>query len=161
MFFPWDQDQTFGQFPRGSTAEQRENLTIHRPWSSDSRFLERVFQSDPFKKLYLAKLAEFNSTILQPETIRAQVDQLAPILRDAIREESAERLAEFNKAVAGQIVNISMGQVGMGGTPVKSIKAFVGPRHQSVQDQLAGKSQGETIFSGFGRPPAKRPAPPK
>jgi hypothetical protein len=76
MFFPWDQDQTFGQFPRGSTAEQRENLTIHRPWSSDSRFLERVFQSAEFKKLYLAKMQEFNSTILQPQTIRAQVDQL-------------------------------------------------------------------------------------
>src|SRR5205823_2580562 len=75
IFFPWDQDQTFGQFPRGSTAEQRENLTIHRPWSSDSRFLERVFQSDEFKKLYLAKMEEFNSTILQPQAIRAQVDQ--------------------------------------------------------------------------------------
>ena len=161
MFFPWDQDQTFGQFPRGSTAEQRENLTIHRPWSSDSRFLERVFQSDEFKKLYLAKMQEFNSTILQPETIRAQVDQLAPVLREAIRQESPERFAEFNKAVAGDMVNIPMGQMGMGGTPVKSIKGFVGPRHQSVQDQLAGKSQGETIFSGFGRPPARRPPPAK
>jgi spore coat protein H len=158
MFFPWDQDQTFGQFPRGSTAEQRENLTIHRPWSSESRFLERVFKSDEFKKLYLATLREFNSTILQPETIRAQVDQLAPVLREPIREESPERFTEFNKAVAGEMVNIPMGQAGMGGTPVKSIKGFVGPRHQSVQDQLAGKSQGETIFSGFGRPPARRPA---
>lgn len=159
MFFPWDQDQTFGQFPRGSTAEQREKLTIHRPWSSDSRFLERVFKSDEFKKVYLAKLQEFNSTILQPETIRAQVDQLAAVLREAIREESPERFAEFNKAVAGEMVSIPMGPVGTGGTPVKSIKGFVGPRHQSVQDQLAGKSQGETIFSGFGQPPARRTAP--
>lgn len=161
MFLPWDQDQTFGQFPRGSTPEQRENLTIHHPWSSESRFLERVFNSAEFKKLYLAKLQELNSTILKPETIRAQVDQLAPILRDAIREESAERLAGFSKAAAGEMVEIAMGQVGTGGVPVKSIKAFVGPRHQSVQDQLAGKSEGERIFSGFGRPPERRAAPAK
>jgi spore coat protein H len=151
MFLPWDQDQTFGQFPRGSTPEQRENLTIHKPWG-ESRFLERVFKSGDFKKLYLARLQEFNETILQPEQIHAQVDQLAPLLRPAIQEESPERLAEFNKAAAGEMVNISMGQAGMGATPVKSIKAFVGPRHQSVRDQLAGKSQGQTIFSGFGAP---------
>ena len=45
-----------------------------RVLDSDSRFLERVFKSDEFKKIYLAKLQEFNTTILQPETLRAQVD---------------------------------------------------------------------------------------
>ena len=149
MFLPWDQDQTFGQFPRGSTPEQRENLTIHRPWG-ESRFLDRVFKVEEFKKVYLAKMQEFNNTILKPETIRAQVDQLAPILRGAVKEESPERLAEFDKAAKGEMVTIYMGQVGQGGTPVKSVKAFVGPRHKSVQDQLAGKSEGQTINSGFG-----------
>jgi spore coat protein H len=151
MFLPWDQDQTFGQFPRGSTAEQRENLTIHKSWG-ESRFLERVFKVEEFKKLYLAKLQEFNDTILKPESIRAEVDRLAPVLRAAVQEESPERLAQFDKAAAGEMVNIYMGQVGTGGTPVKSIKGFVGPRHQSVRDQLAGKSEGQTIFSGFGGP---------
>ena len=149
MFLPWDQDQTFGQFPRGSTPEQRENLTIHRPWG-ESRFLDRVFKVEEFKKLYLAKMQEFNNTILKPETIRAQVDELAPILRAAVKEESPERLAEFDKSAKGEMVTIYMGQVGRGGTPVKSVKAFVGPRHKSVQDQLAGKSEGQTINSGFG-----------
>jgi spore coat protein H len=156
MFLPWDQDQTFGQFPRGSTAEQRERLTIRQPWSGESRFLDRVFKSADFKQLYSTKLQEFNDSILRPELIRAQVDQLAPILRSAVEEESPERFAEFNKAAAGEMVNIYMGQVGMGGTPVKSIKAFVGPRHQSVQDQLTGKSEGERIFSGFGGGPRAR-----
>ena len=152
MFLPWDQDQTFGQFPRGSTAEQRENLTIHRPWG-ESRFLDRVFRVEEFKKLYLAKMQELNDTILKPEMIRAQVDQLAPILREAVKEESPERLAEFDKAAKGEMVTIYMGQVGVSGaSPVKSVKGFVGPRHQSVQDQLAGKSEGQTINSGFGGP---------
>jgi hypothetical protein len=36
--------------------------------------------------------------------------------------------------------------------PAKPIKGFVGPRAQSVIEQLAGKSQGETIQPmGFGR----------
>ena len=155
MFIPWDQDQTFGQFVRGSTAEQRENLTIHKPWSGQNQFLERIFKNEAFKKLYLAKLQEFNGTILKPDLIRAQVDQLAPVLRPAVEEESAERLIEFDKAAAGQEMNIWMGPVGRGeGTPVKSIKAFVGARHRSVQDQLSGKSQGQTLGS---RPAGQRP----
>jgi hypothetical protein len=83
-------------------------------------------------------MQDFNNSILKPETIRAQVDQLAPILRDAVKVESAERLAEFDKAAKGEMVTIYMGPVGQGGTPVKSVKGFVGPRHQSVQDQLTG-----------------------
>jgi spore coat protein CotH len=152
MFLPWDQDQTFGQFPRGSTPEQRENLTIHAPWSGENQFLGRVFKNEAFKKLYLAKLQEFNQTFLKPESIRAQVDQLAPIIRPAVQEESPQRLSEFDKAAAGKMVNVSMGRAGMGGTPVKSIKGFVGPRHASVQNQLAGKSEGVRISSGFGGP---------
>ena len=154
MFLPWDQDQTFGQFTRGSTAEQRENLTIHKPWSGENQFLERVFRNDAFKKLYLAKLQEFNRTILKPESIRALVDQLAPTLRPAVQEESPERLADFDKAAAGEIVE-------RGGTPVKSIKGFVGPRHAAVENQLAGKAQGETISSGFGGTPRSRQEPPR
>jgi spore coat protein CotH len=156
MFLPWDQDQTFGQFPRGSTPEMRENLSINKPWTSDNRFLDRVFKHDEYKKLYLAKLQDFNENIFKPETIRSQVDQLAPLLQPAVEQESSERLADFKKAIAGETLTISSGPPGMPGSPVKPIKAFVEPRQKSVRDQLAGKSQGQTISSGFGGPPPGR-----
>ncbi|MFL5640253.1 MAG: CotH kinase family protein, partial [Gemmatimonadaceae bacterium] len=61
-FIAWDQDHSFGQFFRGTQAS-REQLSIHHPWSESSRFLDRLFQVDAFKKLYLARLAEFSATL--------------------------------------------------------------------------------------------------
>jgi spore coat protein H len=148
-FIPWDQDQPFGQFPRG-TDEQRENLSIHKPWTSENRFLEKVYQSETFKKAYLAQLLAFNKSLFEPERIHRQVDELAAVLRAPIQEESAERLAEFDKAAAGHKVTIAMGPGFNGGVAVSPIKAFVTARARSVADQLEGKTEGKTISSGFG-----------
>ena len=158
LFIAWDQDQTFGQFPRGSTEEQRENLSIQKPWAGPNRFLERVFQTDAFKRAYLARLQEFNGSILKPDRLSRQVDELAAVLRAPVGEESPERLAELNRAVAGEKVTTYLGPIAFGAQLVKPIKSFVEARSQSVSDQLAGKSQGEVLSSGFG-PPGGRPSP--
>ena len=139
MFIPWDQDQTFGQFPRG-TDEQRENLNIHKPWTGNNAFLAKVFKCASFKTAYLAALREFNGTILDPKRIERQVNELAAVVRGPIQEESAARLAALNKAVAGHAVRIDMGPGFPADTQVKPIKAFVPARAKSVTAQLAGKS---------------------
>ncbi|MCW5552190.1 MAG: CotH kinase family protein [Verrucomicrobiae bacterium] len=143
LFIPWDQDQPFGQFPRG-TQEQRENLSIHKPWTGQNRFLERVYQCESFKKIYLARLADFNKTIFDAERIHRQVDELAAVLRAPIQEESSERLTEFDKAAAGQKLTITMGPGFQGGTVVTPIKPFVMARAKSVADQLAGQADPKT-----------------
>jgi hypothetical protein len=76
---------------------------------------------------------------------------LAAITRGPIREESKERLAEFDKAVAGQKVTIAMGPGFGSGTAVAPIKPFVKARGIAVGDQLEGKTEGKTINPGFGR----------
>jgi len=149
FFIPWDQDQPFGQFPRG-TQDQRENLSIHQPWTGENRFLKRVYESETFNTAYLARLREFNKTIFGTERIHRQVSELAAVIRAPIQEESQARLAEFDKAVAGQKVTIVMGPGFEGGTEVTPIKPFVKARAQSATDQLDGKSEGKTIRSGFG-----------
>ncbi len=149
LFIPWDQDQPFGQFPRG-TVEQRENLSIQKPWTGQNRFLERVYKTESFKTAYLARMTEFNNTLFQPERIHRQVDELAGVLRAPIQEESQERLSEFDKAVAGQKLTIVMGPGFQGGTEVIPIKPFVQARRKSVADQLEGRSEGTTINPGFG-----------
>jgi spore coat protein H len=156
LFIAWDQDQTFGQFPRGSTQEQRENLSIQKPWSGENRFLERVFKMDSFKKAYLARLQEFNASISRPDRLARQVDELAAVLRPPLQEESPARLAELNRAAAGERVTTYIGPVGFGGQLVKPIKSFAVARAQAVSDQLAGKSQGQTLNSGFGPPGGRR-----
>jgi spore coat protein H len=146
-FIPWDQDQTFGQFPRG-TEEQRANLSIHKPWTGENRFMERVFKHEPFKRSYLAKLKELNETVLKPERIAAQVAELATVLRSPIQEESPSRLTEFDKAVAGQQLTIVMGPGFQGGSEVTPIVPFVKARANAVAEQLEGKSEGTTIEPG-------------
>ena len=150
-FIPWDQDQAFGQFPRG-TEEERENLSIQKPWSGENRFLARVFKVDAFKKAYLQRFNEFSRSIFQPERIQKQVNELANVLHLPLQEESPEKLAEMNKAASGQKVSISMGPGFSGPIMTKPIKPFVEARSKSVQDQLAGKSEGQAINPGFGRP---------
>ncbi len=147
-FIPWDQDQPFGQFPRG-TQEQRENLTIQKPWTGENRFLERVFKVDSFKKAYLAKLQEFSGTLFEPARIQRQVDELANVLRGPLEEESSEQLAALNKATIGEKVTISMGPGFAGPLEVKPIIPFVVARTKSVVEQLAGKSDGQTVSRGF------------
>src|SRR5256885_2365476 len=44
QFMPWDLDHSFGQFGMMGGQEQRENLSIHRPWRGENQFLERVFK---------------------------------------------------------------------------------------------------------------------
>ena len=167
-FLPWDLDHSFGQFPMGGSQEQRENLSLLQPWQGDIRFLQRVYALPEFRQTYLAKLAEYQKTIFEPGRFARQVDELAKVIRPAVAEESAVRMARFDKVVAGESVPpeaMGFGPPGgpgggPGGPPgggfgggfgsVKPIKGFVGPRAQSVADQLAGKSQGLVRAAGGG-----------
>src|SRR5262249_23501755 len=38
QFIPWDLDHSFGQFGMMGSQEQRENLSIHKPWRGENRF---------------------------------------------------------------------------------------------------------------------------
>ncbi len=166
QFLPWDLDHSFGQFGLMGNQEQRDNLSIHKPWQGENRFLERVFKVEAFKKLYLAKLAEFSKSLVQPERFEHQVDEVAAAIRPAVQEESESKLARFDKVISGEPVEPAGfgGQPGdgprFGGPggfmqPAKPIKPFVKVRAQSVRDQLAGKSEGQTPggfgFGGSGR----------
>ena len=152
QFIPWDLDHSFGQFPIASSQEQRERLNIQHPWRGENRFLDRVFKLEAFKKLYLAKLTEFNETLFQPGNFAEQVDEIAAAIRPAVEEESAEKLARFDKVVVGE--SIPRGD-GAGGPPgpfaggsIKPIKGFVKTRAAEVSAQLEGKSEGLSLDGG-------------
>jgi spore coat protein H len=144
-FIAWDQDHSFGQFFRGTQAA-REQLSIHHPWSESSNFLERLFAVPAFKKLYMDRLTEFTASIFKPERFHRQVDELAAALRPAVKDESAQRLLRFERAVAGEV---PPGDAGMFRGANIPIKPFVKARAQSVADQLAGRSKGLRIAGGL------------
>ena len=169
QFLPWDFDHSFGQFPMAGSADELERLSLLKPWSGQVLFLERVFKVEKFKRLYLAHMKEFSGTIFKPERIQRQVDELAAVLRPAVQEESATLLARFDRVVAGEAIAAggpgggepSFGGPGGGfGQAMKPIRSFVAFRARSVNDQLAGKSEGATLsHSGPGGPPGGRGGP--
>lgn len=148
QFFPWDLDHSFGQFMLMGDQQQRNELSIQKPWRGENRFLERVYKVEAFQKLYRAQLKEINETIGRPERITTQVDQLAASIRPAVKEESQDRFARFEKAAAGETYEpISMGRGGPPGMSlgVQPIKKFVVERNKSIAAQLAGQSAGADI----------------
>ncbi len=172
-FIPWDLDHSFGQFFLVGSPEQREKLSITKPWQGQIRFLERVFATRSFQDLYRARMEEFSKTIFQPDRFVRQVDELATALRPAVKDESETKLARFDKVVAGESVPPAGfgppegggergnrgdrgGPGGPGGPgggfmqPARPIKGFVAVRAESVKEQLSGKATGETVDGGFG-----------
>ncbi|MBI1842623.1 MAG: CotH kinase family protein [Verrucomicrobia bacterium] len=179
QFIPWDLDHSFGQFGMRGSQEERENLSIEKPWQGENRFLERVFKVDAFKTRYLARLREFSETLFDPKRLASQVDELAAVIRPSIQEESREKAERFETAVSGK--PLAGGFPGFGGPgrgggdrggfggpqpggpggpppggfggQIKPIKTFAPIRAESVKDQLAGKSPGSKLGEfGFGPP---------
>ena len=150
MFIPWDQDQSFGQFPRGS-QEQREQLSIHKPWNESNPFFEKMFEVKPFKSRYLAALKDINETIVQADQISQLIRELANILGEPVGEESADRLAELNKAASGETITTIMTGGRSRLIETKPIKMFIPRRQASIGDQIAGRSQGVTTDRGSRR----------
>ena len=169
QFLPWDLDHSFGQFGMRGSQEEREQLSIHKPWQGKNAFLERVYKVAAFKQPYLARLKESSETLFTPARLAAQVDEVAAAIRSAVKEESSEMLQGFETAVAGTLSRGRPagdrppgGGEGRGpggfGQAMKPIKAFVPLRVKSVMDQLAGKSEGLVLGEfGFGSRAARGP----
>ena len=150
IFIPWDQDHSFGQLG-GSGPDDRIQLNIQKPWDGQKRFLERIFRVESFKSLYLARIADLSKDQFRSERLDEQIVVLAALIRAAVKEESAQKLARFETVVAGKpLANTGFFAFG---PPAPTVRIFVKDRSKSVADQLAGKSQGRTLG-------AKRPGEP-
>jgi hypothetical protein len=154
VFVPWDLDHSFGNFGLQGSQEQRERLSIQKPWTGQNRFFERTFAVHAVRDAYTARLKEFQGTLFRPERISRQVDELATLLRPAVAAESPEKLENFDQVIAGKAVANSPfggpgargpGRGGPIGDPPKPIKGFVPLRHASVNAQLAGTDAGLEI----------------
>ncbi|ATB30519.1 CotH kinase family protein [Melittangium boletus] len=155
---PWDLDHSFGNLNM-FTNKEMETLSIEQPWQGEKRFLTRLFQQPKFKKLYLARLKELQQGAFKPERVKALVDETAAAIRPSVKDESPEKLARFDKLVAGEFVEqLPLRTPGMkkgqGAPPppnpfinekVRPIKPFAEARARSITAQLNGKEQGFVI----------------
>lgn len=136
VFIPWDLDHTFGHFPQHLNQRQREERPIFPRWYKRNPFLERIFSVPAFRQLYIAHLTEFSRMLLDPKRLAAQVDELAPYIREAVAEQGraarTDILERFDRAVAGKTNSLQE----FGNGDIVSIKTFAVRRSEFVNAQL-------------------------
>ena len=113
QLIPWDLDHSFGQFGLRGSQEEREQLSIRDAWNPEVRFLGRLMKIPAFEQMYLARMKEFQGDLFKPERLSRQVDELAIVLRDWVKQEGEDKLRRFEKVVAGEAV----APMGFGGGP--------------------------------------------
>jgi spore coat protein H len=146
-FIPWDHDHSFGQM-RG-TQEERENLSIMKPWLKKNIFMERLINNEQFKTLYRKYLKEFNETIFRPERILHQVKELTPLLRPAVAEESPDKLKKFDYTSGYNPDPLPVDSANRNEPQAaKPLREYIVIRHKSIEDQLNGKSSGMIAKDG-------------
>jgi len=112
VFIPWDQDHSFGAFG-AQPPDSHTTGNIYHPWITRTRLLERIMALPAFRSLYVAKMKEFSTTIFMPERFKAQVGELAPLLRKELADEPVKNpgvrllagptLPTFERIAAGQV----------------------------------------------------------
>lgn len=143
-FSPWDLDHSWGEFGWMGPREDREQASIDHPWVGNHRFFERLFPVEAFRQAYRGHLERLLQTQFQPDRLARRIDELAPIIRLALEEQSAERLWNFEAAITRFPAEGAGGEPGherRKGDP-HQLKRFIHNRAASVRDQLEGRSSG-------------------
>lgn len=138
---PWDVNEGFGTFTMGSSAQQLVDWDIDRPWVANRPLLERLFETKSFPSLYRSALKE--------------------LMTEFTEEKLFGRIAEYEKTIAPHVGKYKAGagrkglKMGIEGDRsgfnravernVLAIKPFIAKRIESVQSQLSGESEGQTI----------------
>jgi hypothetical protein len=142
-FIPWDLDHSWGEFPFIGSLEEREQASIWHPWVAENRFLERMLSVKSVRERYQRELERLRTTLFLPDRLGHRVDQLVPLVRPFIAEESPRRLARFEREVAeGRVVAPQDGQGSPRRSQGYSLKRFFEARADSVTEQLNGHADG-------------------
>ena len=145
-FIPWDLDHSWGEFPFVATAVQREQASIWHPWVGANHFLERLFAMESFRHRYRQELERQLATTFTPARLHRRIDELAAVVRPAFVEESAIKLARFEKTVSSSApTGTRDGGPFDEDRPPHHLKHYVTIRAESVRDQLDDKSKGVVL----------------
>ncbi|HLH56950.1 MAG TPA: CotH kinase family protein [Verrucomicrobiae bacterium] len=146
-FVPWDLDHCWGEFPFIGTIEQRERASIWHPWVGENRFLERMLDAKPVAERYREQLKRIRETLFDPARLNRRLDELVPVVRPFVAEESGSRLARFERKVADSGIASATTTAGhpQNKKQAFSLKRFFVARAEAVTDQLEGRAEGVII----------------
>ena len=132
LFIPWDLDHSFGALDIIGTPKSRLQHSINQPQIGvgKNRLIERVLEIPEIKQAYLTRVGQLLDSVFGQEKWLEQVEEMAAFV--------GPRLAEGERARM-EVAIASSGSVESG----YPLKTFVRKRHESIRDQLSGKSKGQ------------------
>ena len=140
QLLPWDLDHSFGAFILVGTPETRRDLSIHKPHWGWNRLIERMLAIPRYEQAYHDHLSNYLDTIFAEEKLRAQISEAASFLRPLIAETPrGHRALKRFEAVVDDAPS---------GREPHALNLFVTKRRQSIEEQLAGLSEGEELEMG-------------
>ena len=150
-WLPWDLDLSMAGYFFCGTPAQRMDLSVDQPSSIADRLIRCVLAVPKFHERYHELMEKFLLTHFQRDRIFARIDELADIIREAVKEENSTSPAEFYYSVDGRTPLAGAGNVELKRRWVliePGLKLFVAKRIESVEAQLAGTHGG--LRTGFG-----------
>jgi hypothetical protein len=133
LLIPWDLDHSFGALEIIGTPESRLQHSINQPQIGvgKNRLIERVLEMPEIRQAYLTRVGQLLDSVFEQQKWLDQVDGMAAFVGPNLAEGPKLRMdaAIFGKNSDGT------------GYP---LKYFVRERHESIRDQLSGKSKGQT-----------------
>jgi len=155
---PWDINEAFGTFTMPGDAENLARWDIDHPWVGRRQLLQRLFASEGFPKLYRSalaqlmkqaftkgllfdRIAEFEK-VLSPYVAKA--DKIFWLNGTELRHKPAQHLDGFRMGIDGDESGLNRAVR----RKVLGIKPFALQRIESIEAQLAGKSEGQTLGRG-------------
>jgi hypothetical protein len=89
---PWDLNETFGTFTTGQDLETLVRWDIDRPWISQRRLVERLFESEGFPKIYRATIEKLMKNDFTKDKLFSRIATFEQIITLYIEDEGLERL---------------------------------------------------------------------
>ena len=159
---PWDVNEAWATFALFHRQESLLRWDIERPWVTKRRLLERLFELESFKTLYLSKVKLLLQTSFKKDKLFSRLDELRTLVEPLLKDDP------FGTGVEGMVRGLEGTMIGdetppeetrpFGGfrgfrRPPIAIKPFIEGRIASVRKQLAGEEEGEKLE---GRRPFQR-----
>jgi spore coat protein CotH len=146
---PWDLNETFGTFTMGRSPEMLVKWDIDKPWISKRRLSERLFEMESFRKRYRAVITKLMKEDFTEKNLFKRIAAFEKAISPYIKKD------EIGKGLTGMHMGINGDSSGVNKAVdrrVFAIKPFIRQRITSVNDQLAGKAEGEKIQGRRKRP---------
>ena len=130
---PWDLDHSFGSLEIIGTPESRLHHSIKQPQIGvgNNRLIERLLKMPAVKQAYLSRVDKLLDSVFAKQKWLDQIEATAEVVRPRLDDEASLRM---KAAISGDDAAWKR----------YSLEQFVRARHDSIQDQLAGRSEGQT-----------------